>query len=212
MTPFLAISALCALAYLPLSARPVSGMRSLIKMLAVGLLAVAAGLMDLPVGLVAGLTLCASGDWLLSRGTPATFKAAIAAFALGHLAYVGLFLTHPLADTAWLIRPPQVWIAAGVLVVTLIVANGLLRGAGTMKYPVLGYIPVLLGMAFAALGLANGGMAWVLPAAIAFVLSDLALGIETFVLAPGHAALRFTPYLIWPLYWGAQVGFLAAFT
>ena len=80
-----------------------------------------------------------------------------------------------------------------------------------MKYPILGYIPVLLGMGYAALGLANGGLTWVLPAAIAFVLSDLALGIETFVLPPDHAALRFTPYLIWPLYWGAQVGFLAAF-
>ena len=140
-----------------------------------------------------------------------TFKAGIAAFALGHLAYVGLFLTHPVADAAWLVQAPQIWVAIGVLATTLIVVNVLLREAGAMKYPVLGYIPVLLGMTYAALGLANGGLVWVLPAAIAFVLSDLVLGIEMFVLPTGHAALRFTPYVIWPLYWGAQVGFLVAF-
>ena len=127
MPPVLALAAFCALAYLPLAARPVSGARSIVKTLAVGLLAVAAAMQGVPNGLVAGLALCAMGDWLLSRGTQTTFKAGIAAFALGHMAYVGLFLTHPVADTAWLIRAPQIWLAISVLVTVLIGANFLLR-------------------------------------------------------------------------------------
>ncbi len=76
----------------------------------------------------------------------------------------------------------------------------------------LGYIPVILGMGIAALALPGQGMlVWVLPAALAFVASDLVLAFETFILPKDHPVMRVTPYVVWPLYWGAQAGFLAAF-
>jgi hypothetical protein len=31
------------------------------------------------------------------------------------------------------------------------------------------------------------------------------------LLTEGHPALRWTPYVVWPLYWGAQAGFFAVF-
>ena len=47
--------------------------------------------------------------------------------------------------------------------------------------------------------------------ALAFILSDIVLATESFVLRDDHPARRWTPYAVWPLYWGAQAGFWAAF-
>jgi uncharacterized membrane protein YhhN len=82
--------------------------------------------------------------------------------------------------------------------------------AGALKGPVLAYIPIILGMGLAALTLGEG-RGLVLAAAFAFVFSDLILATEKFLLPGGHGLLRWTPYAIWVLYWGAQFGFFAAF-
>ncbi len=85
--------------------------------------------------------------------------------------------------------------------------------AGDLRGPVLAYIPIILGMGIAVLSLPEtGALRWALPAAIAFIVSDLILATEMFLLPPDHPALKLTPYLIWPLYWGAQAGLLIAFT
>ena len=213
MTPLLALAAACALIYLPLSPRPAGNMRSVTKTLAVGLLALAAIAGAGPVLLVVALALCALGDWLLSRDGDAAFMAGIGAFAAGHLAYVALFVTHPLADPGRLTQDPQIWIIGGFAVLGLVMATVLAPRAGALRGAVLGYIPVILGMGVAVLALpGQGALVWALPAALAFVTSDLVLAFETFVLGQHHPARRFTPYLIWPLYWGAQLGFLMAFT
>jgi uncharacterized membrane protein YhhN len=211
MSPLLPLAAAFALAYLPLAARPVSKMRSITKTLAVALLAGAAvsgsGLLAL------ALALCALGDWLLSRDGDGAFMAGIGAFAAGHLAYVALFVTHPLADPARLLQAPQIWFVAGFALLGLGMAALLAPRAGALKGAVLGYIPVILGMGVAVLVLpGQGALGWALPAALAFVTSDLVLAFETFVLGEQHPLGRITPYLIWPLYWGAQAGFLVAFT
>jgi uncharacterized membrane protein YhhN len=213
MNPILLFGTACALVYLPLAPRPSGAMRSAIKTLAVALLAVAAVLGQGPALLVTALILCALGDWLLSREGEAMFMGGIAAFAGGHLAYIALFLTHPASDPAKLTQNPQVWIIGGFVLLGLGMAAVLAPRAGALKGPVLGYIPVILGMGVAALALpGQGGLIWVVPAALAFVASDIVLAIETFVLPGDHPVRRATPYVVWPLYWGAQAGFLIAFT
>lgn len=212
MNQILLLGAACALAYLPLAPRPTGRMRSATKTLAVALLALAAALAQGPLLLVAALALCAAGDWLLSRDGEPAFMAGIATFALAHLAYVGLFVSHPMADPARLTQTPQIWFVAAFILLGVAMAVLLAPRAGALKGPVLGYIPVILGMGVGALTLpGQGTLFWVLPAALAFVVSDLVLAIETFVLPRDHPASRATPYIIWPLYWGAQAGFLAAF-
>jgi len=162
--------------------------------------------------LAVALALCALGDWLLSRDGDGAFMAGIGAFAVGHLAYVALFVTHPLADPARLLQAPQIWIVAGFALLGLAMAALLAPRAGALKAAVLGYIPVILGMGVAVLVLpGQGALGWALPAALAFVTSDLVLAFETFVLDEDHPLRRITPYLIWPLYWGAQAGFVMAF-
>ncbi|MFV0513354.1 MAG: lysoplasmalogenase family protein [Jhaorihella sp.] len=205
------LAGLCALAYLPLTGRAPGLVRSLVKTASVALLAALAA--QAPPLLAYALALCALGDWLLSRPGDRAFAAGICAFAAGHLAYAALFLTHPGADPLRLMQPPQAWIVAALAGLGILVAAALAPRAGALRGPVLAYVPVILGMGIAALALpAAGPLALTLPAALAFIASDLVLAIEKFMLPLAHPARRIAPYAVWPLYWGAQAGFLAAFT
>lgn len=199
---------LCALAYLGLTARPASALRSAVKTAAVALLALAAAAGGAPALLVLALALCALGDFCLSRPGAPAFMAGVGAFAAGHLAYIALFLSREAADPARLTGLPQLAALTGLIALGAMMARLLAPRAGALRGAVLAYIPVILGMAAAALTLPS---ALAVAAAAAFLLSDIVLALETFVLAPGHPLRRAAPYAIWPLYWGAQAGFLAAF-
>ncbi|MEY8841036.1 lysoplasmalogenase family protein [Cribrihabitans sp. XS_ASV171] len=210
MTLLLLLAAACALAYLPLSPRKPGLLRTALKTASVALLACGSALAGLPWLLTLALALCAAGDALLAQESEGGFMAGVGAFAAGHLAYVALFLTHPAADPARLAQAP---LALGALAL-LGLGMALLLGprAGALRDPVLGYIPVILAMGVAALTLPRiGGLALVLPAACAFIASDTVLAAGKFLIPEGHPAQRLVPWLVWPLYWGAQAGFLVAF-
>lgn len=203
-------AAACALVYLAMAAQPPGLLRSAVKTASVALLAVAALVAGAPWLLAVSLALCALGDLFLSRDGEGAFMAGVGAFAAGHLAYAALFLTQDASDPARLLQMPGAAIAAGLLVLGLGMARLLAPRAGALKGPVLAYIPIILGMGAAALTLPFG--LGVFAAACAFMLSDMVLAAETFVLPEDHALRRITPYAVWPLYWGAQAGFLAAFS
>ncbi|WP_037309349.1 lysoplasmalogenase [Ruegeria halocynthiae] len=205
------LALVCALTYLPLSPRPASGMRTVLKAMSVALLAAIAMLNAAPHLLVLALALCATGDALLSRETDHTFMAGIGAFAAGHLAYIGLFLTHPASDMSLIFdKPGYFW---SLIILGIVTATLLAPRAGDLTGPVLAYIPIILGMGITVLTLPEAGpLRWALPAAMAFIASDLTLATEKFLLPPHHPARKATPYLIWGLYWGAQAGLLIAFS
>lgn len=162
--------------------------------------------------LVLALAACAVGDFCLSRDGERFFMAGVGAFALGHLGYIALFLSHSDRAPIRLLQMPQLAFVLALIGVGVAMSIVLAPRAGALKGPVLCYIPIILGMGLAALSLpGQGGLVWVLPAALMFVLSDLALATETFVLAPDHTARQVTPYVIWVSYWGAQAGFFATF-
>jgi uncharacterized membrane protein YhhN len=212
MTPILTAAALCALAYLVLTTGPVGLARSLLKTGAVALLALVAYLAQAPAELVAALGLCALGDWLLSRGSDRSFIAGIGAFAAGHLAYVALFLTWPGVDPARIVQAPGLWMTAALIVFGLAMAAILAPRAGGLRGPVLAYVPVILSMGLAALALPAQTASLALPAALAFIASDTVLAAGRFLLDPTHPAQRVAARTVWILYWGAQAGFLVAFT
>lgn len=211
MTILVLAALACALTYLALTARPASLLRSALKTASVALLAVEAAVQSGPLLLILALSLCALGDALLSRETDGTFMAGIGAFAAGHLVYIALFLTHPAGDTDLILgKPGYAWT---LVILGIVMATLLAQRAGDLRGPVLAYIPIILGMGITVLALPEAGaLRWALPAAMAFIASDLILATERFLLPPGHPALRLTPYLVWPLYWGAQFGFFLAFT
>ena len=211
-TLILTTAACCATGYLGLTRRPTSIVRSVIKTAAVALLALGAGLAGAPALLVLGLAACAIGDLCLSRDGDTYFLAGVGAFALGHLCYIALFLGHPDSIPVQLMQMPQLALALVLVGVGLAMSLLLAPRAGALKAPVLCYIPIILGMGLAALTLpGQGALIWLLPAALAFILSDLVLAAETFVLPIGHPARRVTPYVIWIAYWGAQLGIFTTF-
>ena len=93
----------------------------------VGLLTVAllAGATDSTAGrwLVLALVLGLVGDVLLLEDTPSRFVGGLAAFLVGHLAYVAAFVTVGLD------RPALGWVGALVLLVALVVGRRILPGA-----------------------------------------------------------------------------------
>ncbi len=202
LPPLVYLAAVLALIYLlGYCYRAVSWPKTIIKTLSVALLAVGAFQDGASLLLVAALALCAVGDWLLSREDARSFLAGVGAFALGHVAYITLFLGHVRADVGLIFAVPQLYLVFGMIALASVMALVLLPRAGDLRVAVLAYIPIIVGMGIAALGLPMPGL---LVGAFLFVLSDTVLAFEMFVLAKNAAARRFTPFVVWLTYWGAQ--------
>lgn len=193
-----------------LVAQPVSLIRSLTKTGAVVALALAAVWAEVPAFLVLALLLCAVGDWFLSRDGDAAFVAGVGAFAAGHLAYIALFLTlsHGGVELLPLIRFVLAWL---FLILGLVMAVLLWPRAGRLRWPVMGYIVVILGMGWAALWAPmQGAQGLIVLGALSFMASDMVLALDRFVLPKGHPARTWAPYVIWGAYWPAQAMFTLA--
>ncbi len=204
-------AAFCALSYLAICARPgKSWLKTVLKTGSVLLLAAIAlqnsGFMLLAMALLA----CAVGDYFLSREGDEAFLSGVGAFAIGHLAYTALFALHPRADMQ---RISDGWpLSAALALLGGVMVVLLFRKAGALRWAVVVYVPIILSMGIMAMGLPfDRGLALILPAALLFVLSDFVLAQEMFVLAEGHKLRRFTPYIVWSSYFGAQALFLIGF-
>lgn len=206
--PVLLLAALlCALAYLGLTTRPAGWLRSTVKTAAVALLALFALQAGAPALLVLALGLCAAGDYALSRPGERAFLAGALAFGAGHLSYIALFLSAPASDPARLSDPIRLGALIGLIGLGALMLRLVVPRAGRLKGAALAYTPVILTMSAAALTLPGA----VPLAALAFLISDMILAADVFLMRPGQSRRRWAPYAIWPLYWGAQAGFLDAF-
>ena len=175
-----------------------SGAKSSVKTASVAALALAALGAGAPTAITLGLALGALGDFLLSRPGTRAFLAGMAAFAAGHLAYAVAFVS------AGASVPGLAWLGAlGALGSWALL--WLAPRAGTLAWPVRGYVLVILIMAALAAGLPGHPLAR--AGAAAFVASDLILALELFVLPEGGAKRRAQRGL-WTLYWAGQAAIL----
>ncbi len=147
----------------------------------VGLLSVAllAGATDSTAGrwLVLALLLGLVGDVFLLQDAPNRFVGGLAAFLVGHLAYVASFVTVGLD------RPVLGWLGAAVLLVALVVGRRILPGAVAdggvgLAAAVAVYMAVIGAMAVT--GWATGRPLVGLGASL-FVVSDTVLALGKFV-------------------------------
>jgi len=134
-----------------------------------------------PVVVVVGLVLCLVGDVCLAFPQQALFRAGLAAFLLGHVAYIAAFAAA--AYPNW-----GLWItAAAALPVSSLVYRRLQPFLGRMKTPVMAYIVVITVMLIAAGGvfgdmhLSSAGRFLVLNGAFSFYLSDIFVARQRFV-------------------------------
>jgi len=129
------------------------------------------------IGLILGL----AGDVLLGLKTQATFKAGLAAFLLGHLAYVVAFALY---------TTPSGWLLPGALLLwalAMVVFRWLRPHLGDMRAPVIAYVVVITLMMWAAWAMfwageiAPLGARLALIGAACFYVSDLFVARDRFI-------------------------------
>lgn len=204
-TPFLlAVAMVGFLAHLPLSARQPPGLlRAGVKALCVGAMAAIAAVEGGPALLVLALALGALGDALLEGPGERFILPGMAAFALGHGAYIALFLDHASA--------PMNWPLAGFsLLAALSMIAFLGRSPGPLRLPVAAYALIIAVKAALATRL-EGAAALALPGAFLFILSDTVLALNLFRLPANSPWRRLTAPVVWLTYVGAQALILLAF-
>ena len=215
--------------------RPPSALRTLVKMMAVGALALfglflwlgdATALQPAAdprfaaflsssrwIGGAAaiGLVLCAIGDGFLAGDPKHWLLPGLVAFLLGHIAYVAMFLM-PVPDP-W--GEPTLgipgWIVAGFVVAAAVwMVRWLWSSLGDMRWPVVAYAVVITAMVVASLTVSRQG-AHLAIAALLFMASDAILAAEMFKGVKIFGSPRLTAWLIWFLYFGSQLLFAERF-
>ena len=195
----LIFSCLLALYYLFVVERPPSHRRTVVKAGSVAMLALLAFMESGPILLFAALVLSAVGDAFLAYRSDRAFMSGLAAFLLGHLAYVALFMLGGSGVEAIVGWRLALAVAMAVAVAASIAI--LWRGVpDAMKLPVVVYSLAILAMGVASLTVPNPV---VTLGAVLFMASDslLALGRFRADLAEGRGWL---PYAVWALYYLAQ--------
>jgi uncharacterized membrane protein YhhN len=202
MTPEAALWAIAAggaLAYgLVFVEQPVSPLRTLVKTSAVAALAVLAYLDGGSVLLAVALAFCALGDAFLAGDPKRWLPFGLAAFLVGHLVYIPLFLERADTPPAWF------WPAAAAIgAVAGLMLRALWGSLGKLKVPVCAYVLAIVGMVVSSLLLP--GRAWPTTAgALAFMASDAILSFDLFKGAKLLNSPRLTAWAVWFLYWGGQ--------
>lgn len=179
-------------------------MKSIVKTTAIGTLVPAALLTGAPALLGSGLAFCALGDFWLSRNGERAFLIGLISFAIGHICYILLFFSTS-AASLFLLEMPWV-IAVGVLMMTGgFMGRVLWPATGSIRIPVMVYIAIIIAMGIAAISTIQNGSYVVLIGAGLFVLSDIILSTELFLLPVKHKLCSITPYFVWAFYWLGQV-------
>ena len=162
--------------------------------------AVSAGAPDTAYGrwVLLALGLGWIGDTALLSRRSAWFLVGLGAFLMAHLAYVAAMASVPLALTGGLVAlvvMGSVAIAVGRWLVPHV--------RGRMRAPVIAYVVVITAMVVACAAASAGlGLTEVLPAAVAFAISDVFVARDRFVDPnPWNARIGL------PLYYAAQIVF-----
>lgn len=200
----LIFSAVAAAIYAMIIGMRVTPLRTAVKGLAVGLLAVLSIVENGPLLLVGALLLSACGDALLSReGDDRLQVAGLFCFIAAHLVYTTLFVTHGgnlavLEIDLW--RKGSAAVAGVVALVMLVLAWRRVKPA--MRLPILLYTLAVMSMTASALTMGDYRL---ITGALVFIASDALLGTERFLISaisPHRAWLRL---IAWALYYVAQV-------
>lgn len=196
-----AIAAGSALAYgLLFVEQSPSILRTVVKTCAVAALAVLAYLDGGSVLLAIALTFCALGDAFLAQDPKRWLPLGLAAFLVGHLVYIPLFLEREGAPPIWF------WPAAvGIGAIAGLMLRALWGSLGKLRIPVAVYVLAIVGMVVTSLLLP--ARAWpTTVGALAFMASDAILSFDLFKNAKLLGSPRLTAWAIWFLYWGGQAG------
>ncbi len=196
-------SCAAALLYGSMAAAPPRFVASIVKMMAVALLAVLASMQGSHWLLVLALSLSAIGDLFLSREGEGAFLAGLASFFAAHVAYIALFVaigggTDALASSPW-----RFALAGGLALFGIAMYAMLFRRVGPgLRVPVAAYVVAILAMGITAL---TTQAPLVIVGALLFVASDTLLATERFLLPAISTHRTWMRYAVWGLYYAAQL-------
>lgn len=163
--------------------------------------ALSAGALESAYGLwvLAALIFCMAGDVLLIPAGERTFLAGMGAFAAGHAAFIGAFLSGGPEATPLFFAG-----ALGMSVFAALMLRWLWPHLGAFRAPVAAYtaiIALMIAASFFAEPPGRPSPSWlVIAGAVGFAVSDVAVARDKFV-APGF----FNRAWGLPLYYGAQL-------
>ena len=205
----LILSAVAALVYgLIVNIKPMP-LRTAVKMLAVGALAVLTFLEQEPALLFGALVLSACADGFLSREGDRMFLAGLASMLAAHLFYVALFLNEGAGLGRLLAETWRIALAAAIVLAAPVMLALLWRRLKpALRLPIFLYVLAIVTMSLSALTLDR---AWVVLGALLFLASDALLATEKFIISaisPHRAWLR---HLVWALYYVAQLTITLSF-
>jgi len=208
VAPYLALSITAALIYgLSLQFRPSSALRTAVKTLAVGALAVLAFRSDAPLPLTAALVLSAVGDAFLAGDPKRWLPAGLSAFLAAHVVYVVFFLE--IGGLSVLAAPSWRWLGgAGALALGAGLVSWLWKDLGALRPAVVAYALAISAMVGAAFSLPATRI-FAIVGAIGFMLSDGVLSWRLFRWGERPAVLA--DHLVWWLYFGGQLLIATAF-
>ena len=196
-------SCAAALLYGTMAAAPPRFVASVVKTLAVALLAVLAGMQQGHWLLVLALALSAAGDLFLSRPGEKAFLAGLASFLLAHIAYIALFAIIGSGPGVLVAAPWRGALAAVLVVYGLVMLMLLMRRIGpSLRGPVTVYIVAILCMGVSALTL---DAALVITGALLFMASDTLLATEKFLLPAISRQRDWMRYAVWGTYYLGQM-------
>lgn len=126
------------------------------------------------VAILTALLLCFAGDVLLILKTDRAFLIGMAAFGLGHAAYIGAFSLSGLN--------PDPFPSLVILAASWFMMKWLWPHLGTFRGPVAGYALIITAMAVAGTAASAAGGDWrIFAGAVIFVASDVAVARDRFV-------------------------------
>ena len=201
------VAALCAALYfIGFCYRNASIAKTTLKTASVAILGVISLLSGGPIWLTAALFTCAIGDYYLSLADKTTFLKGVSAFAIGHLFYIILFITDPLSDVSRITNAPQIASLSLLFFISTIMLIWLWPNAGEFRYAIAGYITIITVM-----GIMAASLPWqenynaIILGVMFFILSDVVLSFEMFILSDQGNMRKITPLIVWFFYWFAQV-------
>jgi uncharacterized membrane protein YhhN len=178
-----------------------------VKTAATALLAVLAAAAPLEGGfwlIALGLALGSLGDMFLALGGVQRFLLGVAAFGLGHLAYAAALVWRSADLGLDGLTGAEVAVLVGLLALLASTEVWLAPRTADLRQPVRAYVGLigLMGVV-AVLVPAQPGQGWLRLGAGLFLLSDLLLALQLFVVKGQDWRLRLA-LALWPAYWAGQ--------
>ncbi len=176
--------------------------RTIIKTLAIGLLAILSFHLNAPLFLILALIFSAIGDAFLAHDGDKAFMGGLLAFLIGHIFYILLFANHGANPALLTGEPWRIVLLISLVGLAVFMLSKLLPVTGALAKPILVYVVVITTMGIFA-SMFDKSLA--IFGAVMFMASDALLSTEKFLLDKKASIRQPMQIAVWSLYYVGQL-------